>query len=628
VPRVAIFLLASLCACHAPRPSAPSSKARDAAELAASIARVEHGLIEEVRVEGDPPGWTIEERLRAHHTPAVSIAVIHDHRVLWAKAYGWKDLAKRERANEGTLFQAASISKMVTALAALEQADAGKVDVDANINLALRSWKLPENELSRATPVTLKQLLSHTAGTNVHSVDGYPEGSTLPTLHQVLDGAPPATTPAVRVEHAPGHEFEYSGGGSLVVQQLVVDLSAQTFAAALDRAIFAPLALRSSSFEVPLPEPLRSRRAVPYDIDETPLPLLVYPESAPAGLWSTPTDLARFLVEIQLGLQGRSKLVSKRVATWMVTPIAPVGPPEVWTAMGTFVEKHGALTYFGHDGWNDGFLSMSRAMVDRGDGAVVMTNGAGGAHVLFEVMRSIAVEYAWEGWLPPPIKPAHLSAPQLASFVGRYRGEGAATGSGSIRIAVKGDRLEGREALRAPQELIPVGDDAFVRRADGAKLTFHLDGKATPTLTVALKDEHRVLAKIADDLVEPADLLAAGRYDDALAAYRAAKTKHADEPTLTEAYLDALGRDLLDNRFEVESALAVYRIDAALYPSSATANAALAFAYLRNNRLSEGEPYYAKAVALRGHDGAHTEMENVYLSWRLTRFSSEKARKK
>jgi CubicO group peptidase (beta-lactamase class C family) len=624
--RVAFFLLVSLCACHAPRLSAPSSQARDAAELAASIARVEHGLIEEVRVAGDPPGWTIEERLRAHHTPAVSIAVIHDHRVLWAKAYGWKDLGKRERANEDTLFQAASISKMVTALAALERADADQVDVDANINLALRSWKLPENELTRATPVTLKQLLSHTAGTNVHSVDGYPEGSTLPTLHQVLDGTPPATTSAVRVEHAPGREFEYSGGGSLVVQQLVVDLSGQAFPAALDRAVFAPLGLRSSSFEVPLPEPLRSRRAVPYDIDETPLPLLVYPESAPAGLWSTPTDLARFLIEIQLGREGRSKLVSKRVAHWMLTPIAPVGPPEAWTGMGTFVEKHGALTYFGHDGWNDGFLSMSRAMVDRGDGAVVMTNGAGGAHVLFEVMRSIAVEYAWEGWLPPPITPARLSAAQLAAFVGRYRGAGAATGNGSIRVAVKGDRLEGREALRAPQELIPVSDDTFVRRSDGATLRFHLDAKGAPELTETLKDEHRVLAKIGDELVEPADLLAAGRYDDALAAYRAAKSQHADEPSLTEAYLDALGRDLQDVRFDVARALDVFRIDAALYPSSATANAALAFAYLRNNRLSDGEPYYAKAVALRGHDGAHTEMENVYLNWRLTRFAS--ARKK
>jgi CubicO group peptidase (beta-lactamase class C family) len=615
-------LVLLVCAAACREPATPSRSERQPADVAASIARVEHGLIEEIRVEGDPPGWTIEERLRAHHTPAVSIAVIHDHRVAWAKAYGWQSLETHTRADANTLFQAASISKMVTALAALEQADAGRVAVDADINLALRSWKLPENDLTRATPVTLKQLLSHTAGTNVHTVDGYPEGSKLPTLQQVLDGTPPATTPAVRVEHAPGKAFDYSGGGSLVVQQLVVDLSAKPFATALDHAVFAPLGLRSSSFEVPLPAPLYGRRATPYDIDETPLPPLVYPESAPAGLWSTPTDLARFLVEVQLGLEGKSNVVSKRVATWMTTPIAPVGPPEVWTGMGTFIEKHGALTYFGHDGWNDGFLSMSRAMIDRGDGAVVMTNGAGGAQVLFEVMRSIAVEYHWDGWLPPPIEPARLSREQLASFVGRYRGEGAALGHGAMRISVKGDRLSGREALRAPLELIPVGADTFVSRADGTRLTFRRDANGKLEIDEVLKGDHRVLAQIADDVVEPADLLAVGRYDEALIAYRAARAKRPGEPSSSEAYLDELGRDLLDKRFEIASALDVYRIDAALYPSSATANAALAFAYLRAGRLRDGEPYYAKATSLRGHDGTHSEMENVYLNWRLSRFKA------
>ncbi len=619
-PLVPSLLLVSLWACGATRPTTPSSPPPQSAELAASIARVEHGLIDEIRVDGDPAGWTIEERLRAYHVPAVSIAVIHDHRVVWAKAYGWKDLARRERATTDTLFQAASISKMVTALAALQQADAGRVDVNADINLALRSWKLPDNELTRASPVTLRQLLSHTAGTNVHSVDGYPEGSTLPTLPQILDGLPPATTPAVRVEHPPGREFNYSGGGSLVVQQLVVDLGARTFPVAMDRAVFVPLGLLSSSFDIPLPEPLRSRRAIPYDLDEAPLPLLVYPDSAPAGLWTTPTDLARFLIEIQVGHQGRSKLVSKRVADWMVTPVAPVGAPDVWTGMGSFVEKHGALTYFGHDGWNDGFLSISRAMVDRGDGAVVMTNGAGGAHVALEVMRSIAVEYGWEGWLPSPIHPVHLSAAQLAPFVGRYRGEGAATGNGPIRIAVKGERLVGSEALRAPFELIPVGNDAFVRRSDGDRFAFHQDAKGELELIDASKESQRLLTRLAADEVQPADLLATGAYDEALAAYRAAKSRQADEPTLTEAYLDALGRDLLD-RFDVTDALNVYRIDAALYPGSATANAALAFAYLRANRPIDGEPYFTKAVALQGHDGAHTEWENVYLKWRLRRFA-------
>ncbi len=617
----ALALLLPVAACRLARPTPAPPKFDD---VAGSIARVEHGLIDEIRVEGDPPGWTIDERLRAHHTPAVSVAVIHDYQVVWAKAYGVRNLRTGERADADTLFQAASISKMVTALAALKEVDAGHVALDADINRALRSWKLPDNELTRATPVTLKMLLSHTAGVNLHSVDGYPEGSALPSLRQILDGAPPATTAAVQVEHPPGREFAYSGGGLLVVQQLLVDLTGQPFDVAMERALFSPLGMTSSTFTLPIPRRFTERRAVPYDTDETELPALVNPESAPAGLRSTPTDLARFLIAVQRGTEGRSDVVSQKVANWMVTPIAPAGPPDVAIGMGPFVEKHGPLTYFGHDGWNDGFLSMSRAMLHRGDGAVVMTNGAGGVPVLFEVMRAIAVEYGWDGWLPPVTKPARLSAARLASWAGRYRSSG--TVDGSIRVAAKGDRLVAFAAFRPPLELIPVGDDTFVSRADGARFTFGHNAAGQPQIVEALHDDRDTLVHVAAESpaesMEPSQLLAAGRYDEALAAYRAAQAAHPQDPTLTEAYLDALGRDLLDQRFDVPSAIAVFRIEAALYPSSATANAALAFAYLRGDRLADGEPYYKKALALRGHDGRHTEMENVYLNWRIGRFKA------
>lgn len=380
---------------HAPAKSA-------ATDLAAAISRVEHGLIPEERCDGDKGGWSIEERLRVHHTPAVSVAVIHDYRVAWAKAYGRKDLRTGQPANAETLFQAASISKMVTAMAALQAVEAGKVTLDADINQALRSWKLPGNELTRATAVTLKQLLSHTAGTNVKSVPGYPAGAALPTLHQILDGKPPATSPPIRVEQTPGREFSYSGGGSLIVQQLVIDLAGRPFPAAMSESVFKPLGLEHSTFELPLPSQQLALAAVAHGVDEKILPVIYNPESAAAGLWTTPTDLARFLIEIQHGLQGRSKLVSKQLATWMTTPVAPIGVPDVYTGLGTFVERHGATFYFGHDGRNDGFLSISRATTTGGEGAVVMTNGDGGAPLLLEILRSIAVEYGWDGWVAPP----------------------------------------------------------------------------------------------------------------------------------------------------------------------------------------------------------------------------------
>ena len=188
----------------------------------ARIARVENGLTPLVRVEGERR-WSIDSRLLAHHTPGISVAVIHHHALAWARGYGIADEQTRAPVTEHTLFQAGSTSKTVFALAALSAVKDGALSLDGPINDALTSWKLPENELTRATPVTLRQLLSHTAGTTAHGFPGYAVGAPVPTLLQILDGASPANTEPVRVKVAPGTPFHYSGGGTIIAQQALVD---------------------------------------------------------------------------------------------------------------------------------------------------------------------------------------------------------------------------------------------------------------------------------------------------------------------------------------------------------------------------------------------------------------------
>lgn len=599
------------------RPVEPAASASASpAELAAAIARVERGLIPEVRVEGDQSGWSIEERLRAHHTPAVSIAVIHGYRVAWAKAYGVKDTRTGARADASTLFQAASISKMVTAMAALQAVDRGKVSLDADINQALRSWKLPDNDFTRGNPVTLKQLLAHTAGTNVRSVIGHPPDTALPTLHQILDGRPPANTPPVRVEHVPGKEFRYSGGGSLIVQQLVVDLAGRPFPAAMHQSVFAPFGLAHSSFEVPLPPEWRARTVTAHDYDETVLPDVVYPESAPAGLWTTPGDLARFLAEIQLGLQGRSRLVSVALAKQMTTPVAAVGVPDVSTGLGTFVERHGDTIYFGHDGLNDGFLSVSRATTSGGEGAVVMANGAGAAELIFEILRSIAVEYRWNGWLKPPIAEVHLDPARLRAIAGRY-------GSGldqSLLLVAAGDHLEVAEPFKERFALVAISDDTFVSRSDNTrwKLRRGAAGRDELVKTPA-DDEPTVMTRVTDDSVEPLRLVEAGQKDEALARYRGLLASHPADPALAESRFDDLASDLLDRRFDLGGAIRVFGIEAALFPDSANANAGLALAYLRAGRRADAAPFHARALALAGHGKKRSEVEAIYFGMRMGR---------
>jgi CubicO group peptidase (beta-lactamase class C family) len=598
------LLALALAACGSP----PRSPATLAANDNAAIARVENGLIPEVRVAGEPVGWSIAARLERYHVPAVSIAVIHDHRVAWARAYGVKDRAPGARADADTRFQAASISKMVTALAALREADAGKVALDADVNRALSSWKLPDNDLTRDHPVTLAQLLAHTAGTNVHSVSGYAPGDTLPTLPQVLDGRPPAKTAPVRVEETPGKAFRYSGGGSLIVQQLIVDLTQRPFADAVEALVFSPLQMRHSTFAILPPARELPLRAQPYDWDESLLPWLVYPESAAAGLWSTPSDLARLLVAVQQGLKGRSPIVSPAIARAMTTAVAPLGVPGASTGLGTFVERHGDAVYFGHDGLNDGYLSTARATVEGGEGAVVMCNSAGGAQLMFEIMRSIAAEYHWPGWLDAPVVRVAVPRAHLAELAGDY----TAGVDDPLTLGVDGNRLLARQPFAAPRELIPLGGDRFITRD---KTRFELRGD---TLVETPADDDPITRRRSRAADEPLRLLAAGRDEAALARYRALLQARPDDPALSVARFDEIASGLLDRDWAPADAARVFAVAAALHPDSAYANAGLALAYLRANRKAEAAPLYARARQLAA---AHKlpEMQAVYLGIRLDR---------
>ena len=588
--------------------AAASSPTRGAAPAdEAAIARVAHGLIPEQRVIGERGGWSIEERMRVHHVPGVSVAVIHDGRVAWARAWGVADLRSSRPVDADTPFQAASISKMVTALAALREADDGKVDVDADVNVALRSWKLPVNDFTRKHPATLAELLAHTAGTNVHSVIGHAPDAPLPTLPQILDGIPPANTEPVRVVAQPGKSFAYSGGGSLIVQQLVVDLTHQTFDDAVHALVFAPLGMTHSSFAILPSAAARARFAVPHDRDLSILPDLVYPESAPAGLWSTPSDLARLLVEVQRGLAGRSTVISRRVARQMTTPVAAMEVPGASTGLGTFIEKHGDATYFGHDGLNDGFLAMARATVGGGDGAVVMCNGMNGAQLIFEIYRAIAAEYGWRGWLAPPITRVAVDG----SAAARLAGDWSAGIDHPLTVAIVGGRVEAREPFRDARELIPIAPAVFVARD---RTRFELRGD---TLVESPPDDDAITYRRHAGADEPLRLLQRGQDAAALAAYRALMKSHADDSALSVARFDGLAGDLLDERAAFSDAVRLFAIEAALHPDSAYAVAGLALAQLRARRGDE-----AKVLAARAHVLAKnpmSEMEKIYLGVRLER---------
>jgi CubicO group peptidase (beta-lactamase class C family) len=358
----------------------------------------------------------MSERMTALHVPGVSVAVIHHGVIEWAQGFGVMSVGGPPVTAE-TLFQAGSISKPVAAMAALHQVQIGKLSLDADVNTLLTSWKLPDAPIAGGKPVTLRELLTHTGGTTVHGFPGYATDAPVPSLVQVLDGEKPANTPAIRIEAAPGSKWNYSGGGYTIMQQMLIDVTKEPFPKLLHDTVLAPIGMTHSTYQQPLPEAMRASAAAPYEADGKPVPggAHTYPERAAAGLWTTPTDLSRYLIEVQRSLKGNANhVLSQQMTKQMLTPgMGQYG-------LGLAIGGSAANPYFGHGGVNDGFECTMSAYELDGEGAVVMTNAQGGSRLADEVMRSIAAVYHWPDFQPNVRATVTVDPKILATYVGTY----------------------------------------------------------------------------------------------------------------------------------------------------------------------------------------------------------------
>ena len=315
----------------------------------------------------------LEPLMRQHRVPGVSVALIRSGEIAERVALG---------AGPQTLFQAASISKVVTAVVVLRLVEQGRIGLDTPVNAMLRSWSLPG---SGAQTVTPRLLLSHRAGTTVSGFPGYAAGAPLPDLRQILDGTAPANTPAVRVARPPGEAFRYSGGGTMVLQRLVMDVTGTAFDTLAHELVLGPVGMARSGFFQPLPA-TESDAASAHDLEGRPLPgrFHVYPEHAAAGLWSTPDELARLAQAIASSWRAGG-LLARATARTMATEVAN-GP----TGVGVFVQPRGTKPpYLYHYGVNAGFRSVLVFSADASFGVALMTNGEGGRPLISEVLRAL-----------------------------------------------------------------------------------------------------------------------------------------------------------------------------------------------------------------------------------------------
>lgn len=389
----------------------------DANKIAERISRIENGLIPAICIQGQLlPRKTIALQMSEAKVPAVSIAVINEGKIEWAKAYGVLSNAGDQKALVTTPFQAGSVTKPVAAFAILSLVDKGLLALDENVNHKLTSWQVPENEHTKTYKVTLRNLLSHSSGLNVIGFDGYMQNEPIPTITQTLDGLPPANNPPVRVEFPPSSKMNYSGGGYSVAQQLVEDVTKKPFFAFMDETLLAPLKMDQSTFHI-LPFGCAD---VAYAHPTKGIPMKggwkAYPESAAAGLWTTPIDLAKWLIEIQKGLQSKegAHVLSKELLEIMVTPQVAVH------GLGVVVNGQGKQLELSHKGRTDGFTCGFVSFPYLRQGAVVMINAGNELAFVDDLLRSIAFEYNWPSYAIKTKTVVELPTEVLEKYVGRY----------------------------------------------------------------------------------------------------------------------------------------------------------------------------------------------------------------
>lgn len=382
------------------------------------IARVEAGLRFPRTISGKTVAqMRLDDRMRHYKVPGVSVAVIDSFRIAWARGYGVRETGRAGPITTETLFQAASISKPVAALAALRLVQKGTLDLDEDVNLKLTSWKVPQNEFTAAHPVTLRRLLSHGAGLTVHGFLGYASKLTVPTVMQVLDGQPPANSAAIRADMVPGSRWRYSGGGYTVMQQLLVDVTGKSFPDLMRAEVLQPLGMTRSTYEQPLPQSLADNAASGHRPDGTVIEgkWYTHPEMAAAGLWTTPSDLARYAIEIQLAAAGRSnKVLSQPTAAQMLTRQTGTH------GLGPGLAGEGRNVSFSHGGANQGFRAFFIAFPARGQGAVVMTNSDAGSALASEIVRAVAEEYDWSTSRIVEKTVVEVGPDKLMPLAGRY----------------------------------------------------------------------------------------------------------------------------------------------------------------------------------------------------------------
>ena len=424
----------------------------------------------------DLGGLTIAELMARFNVPGVSIAVIRDHQIHWAKGYGIADVTTGAPVNTETMFQAASMSKPVAAMAVLRAVQDGLFTLDDDINKILTSWKLDGGEFTKERPVTPRMLTSHTSGLgDGFGFPGYDPSDTVPTVVQILQGHRHSNVGVLFMERPPMSLMEYSGGGVTLMQQALSDVRKRPFADIMRDNVLRPIGMTRSTYEQPLPPSFDRNAARAHSGDGKSMGAKwhVYPEMAAAGLWTTPSDLARFLIDVERSATGQSnRVLSRALAQEMLSPVG-VGD----YAVGFSIGKIGQGWYFSHGGANWGFRATMIAHKVKGYGLVIMTNADQGGTVASELSRRVQLAYEWDSFAQPaprgyrpPVERVEVTVAEdvLRAYVGEYQ----VAPQRSLTITLENGHLQVQPTGQSKATMFAEAQDLFFLRVANAQIRF------------------------------------------------------------------------------------------------------------------------------------------------------------
>ena len=445
-----------------------SAKAQKA-QINQEVKMIENGLEPRIQVKDQVKKYNILDRMKHYKVPGVSIAIVKEGKIRWAKGYGIANIETGTKVDANTLFQAGSISKPVAALAALKLVQEGKLSLDEDVNKYLKGWKVPENKFTKNKKVTLRGLLTHSAGLTVHGFPGYAQDDRFPDIVTVLNGK--GNTSPIRVNIEPGTRFRYSGGGYTVMEKVVEDVTGMPLEKYMAKHIFKTLDMTNSTYAQPLPKQYHQQASAAYNRKGEILKgwWHNYPEQAAAGLWTTPTDLAKYCVEIQQIFKGKKEgILSQDMVKQMLKK-----HKNEW-GLGPSLHWSGDSLLFEHGGKNEGFTNEFLAFVHRGAAFVVMTSGDNGGRLIGEIRIALSRCYGWGIQSNTMVELVELDQSQLQAYVGKYKYSGKVRGKDymvEVKIA-NGKLILENLPRKKTSPLDPTSTTKFVDLTNGNHITF------------------------------------------------------------------------------------------------------------------------------------------------------------